>query len=277
MFPKISIVLPSYNRAHYLAGSIESCLAQTFKDFELIIVDDCSTDNSFALAQTYASKDPRIQVIKNDVNRKLPASLNIGFAGAKGHYLTWISDDNLYHENALEKMVMHLDSRQDIGLVYADYTLIDENANIGKPIYQEPPEFLPIRDCVGPCFLYRADIARKVGKYNESMFLIEDYEYWLRLGLVSRLFHIKESLYFYRTHRGSLTKTRKDEIRTMKNKLKEVYWPQYNIPKQHKPIYDLYMWFIGDRTFLSYLKLLKIIALNPIKTITYIFKNLRRL
>jgi glycosyltransferase involved in cell wall biosynthesis len=275
--PKISIVLPSYNRANYLAKAIESCLAQTFKDFELIIVDDCSTDNSLAIAKTYASKDPRIHLIKNDINKKLPASLNIGFALAKGNYLTWTSDDNLYHENALEKMTSCLDSMEDIGLVYADYTLIDENGNIGKRIYQESPEFLPIRDCVGPCFLYRADIARRVGEYNESMFLIEDYEYWLRFGLTAKLFHIKESLYFYRTHQSSLTKTRKDAIKKMKNKLKEIYSSKYSIPKQHKSIYDLYMWFIGDRRFLSYLKLLKIITLNPINTITYILKNLRRL
>jgi glycosyltransferase involved in cell wall biosynthesis len=275
--PKISIILPSYNRALYLAKAIDSCLTQTLIDFELIIVDDCSTDNSFDLAKTYASRDSRIRVIKNDTNRKLPASLNIGFAHATGRYLTWTSDDNLYHEKALEKIVSYLDSMKDIGLVYADYTLIDENANIGKRIYQESPEFLPIRDCVGPCFLYRADVAKKIGEYNESMFLIEDYEYWLRLGLISKLFHIKESLYFYRTHPGSLTRTRKDDIRKIKNELKRIYSSKYTISKKHKPIYDLYMWFIGDRTFLSYLKLIKIVALNPIVTTLYILKNLRRL
>ena len=275
--PKISIILPSYNRAPYLAKTIESCLNQTFIDFELIIVDDCSVDNSFDLAKTYASQDLRIRVIKNDTNRKLPASLNIGFAHATGRYLTWTSDDNLYHEKSLEKMVLYLDSMKDIGLVYADYTLIDESANIGKRIYQESPEFLPIRDCVGPCFLYRADLAKKIGEYNESMFLIEDYEYWLRLGLISKLFHIKESLYFYRTHPGSLTRTRKDDIKKIKNELKKIYSSKYIIAKKHRPINDLYMWFIGDRSFLSYLKLIKIVALNPIVTTLYILKNLRRL
>ena len=93
--PKISIILPSYNRATYLAQTIDSCLAQTLKDFELIIVDDCSVDASIEVAEFYSQQDSRIKVIANKTNQKLPSTLNIGFEKAKGQYFTWISDDNL--------------------------------------------------------------------------------------------------------------------------------------------------------------------------------------
>ncbi len=71
-------------------------------------------------------------------------------------------------------MSLYLDNMSEIGLVYADYTLINEKGREGYRIYQEPPEFLPIRDCVGACFLYRAQWAKIIRGYNEQMFLVED-------------------------------------------------------------------------------------------------------
>jgi glycosyltransferase involved in cell wall biosynthesis len=273
----VTIVLPSYNRAHYIGLTIESCLAQTYKEFELIIVDDGSKDNSIEVIESYTAKDSRIKLIKNPVNKKLPGTLNNGFKNANGKYYTWISDDNLFAPNALEKMVKILDNHSDIGLVYADYISINDDGKTLARIYQEPPEYLPIRDCVGACFLYRASVAEQIGGYNEQMFLIEDYEYWLRLGLVTKLYHIAEPLYFYRVHATSLTKTRALEINHAKKLLKSIYLGKFSIPEKLKPINNLYLWFIEERTLISYIKLIRIILANPITTLSYIFKNLRRL
>lgn len=275
--PKVSIIMPSYNREDLIAEAIESCLNQTFKNFELIIVDDCSKDNSHKIAKEYESKDSRVKVIANAQNKKLPKTLNIGFKEAKGEYFTWSSDDNLYNEDAIQRMVDILDGNKNIGLVYADYTHINEDGVIGSRIFQEDPEYLPIRDCVGACFMYRKDVASKVGNYNEDMFLIEDYEYWLRMGLKTKLYHIPESMYYYRTHKGSLTQTRKEEIRQAKLRLKEGFAGKYKIPSHLKPIDEMYKWFIGDRGFLSYLKLIKILLQYPFATSRYILANIRRM
>ena len=86
--PKISIVLPTFNGERYLKSSIHSILSQTFPDWELIIVDDCSTDGTADIIKRYAQSDSRIRVIRNEKNQKLPGSLNIGFSVAKGEYLT---------------------------------------------------------------------------------------------------------------------------------------------------------------------------------------------
>ena len=102
--PKVSIVLPTYNGEDYLRESIESVISQTFTDWELIIVNDCSTDSTPKIAEAYAAKDCRIRVIHNEKNQKLPNSLNIGFESASGDYLTWTSDDNIFHHEALIKM-----------------------------------------------------------------------------------------------------------------------------------------------------------------------------
>lgn len=273
----ISIILPSYNRASLIKQTIESCLNQTYPHFELIIVDDCSTDNSAEIIQKYLAKDSRIKFIQNKVNKKLPATLNIGFAAAKGKYFTWISDDNYFAPNAIELMVTSLNNNPEIGLVYADYITVDAQNKVISRIYQEEPEFLPIRDCVGACFLYRANIAKKVGLYNEQLFLIEDYEYWLRMGLTTQLLHIPKPLYFYRLHGNSLTKTRMEEIRIAKNNLKNIYSLKYKIPQKLKPINDLYIWFIGKRNIYAYFKLIIIIIKNPVICLSYILKNLRRM
>src|SRR4051794_21032964 len=100
--PLVSIVLPTYNRAHLLKRSIETCLNQTLIDIELIVVNDCSTDNTKEIVEAYKAKDARICLITNEKNLRLPASLNKGFENAKGKYFTWTSDDNLYAPNALE-------------------------------------------------------------------------------------------------------------------------------------------------------------------------------
>ena len=88
VIPKISVILPTYNGERWLAESIKSVIDQTEHNWELIIVNDCSKDNTLKIAQSFAERDKRIFVISNEVNKKLPATLNIGFSYAKGKYLT---------------------------------------------------------------------------------------------------------------------------------------------------------------------------------------------
>src|ERR1017187_1387375 len=104
MQPVISIVLPTYNGSKYIRTSIDSCLHQTFPNFELIIVNDCSTDDTASIVEEYVAKDDRIKIIHNIQNKKLPLSLNKGFEIAKGKYFTWTSDDNYYAPHALQTL-----------------------------------------------------------------------------------------------------------------------------------------------------------------------------
>ena len=101
----ISIVLPIYNGEKYMKQSIDSVINQTYANWELLIVDDGSTDNTAAIAREYAEKDNRIKYYKNPQNMRLPKTLNRGFSLATGDYLTWTSDDNYYYPTALEKNV----------------------------------------------------------------------------------------------------------------------------------------------------------------------------
>lgn len=209
---KISIVLPVYNGADYLAESIESVLNQTYANWELIIVNDCSTDNTLAIASDFANKDARIKVFSNKENLKLPNTLNAGFEHATGEYYTWTSDDNKYKPEALRVMVECLEKNPDTVMVYANYTTIDSNGNAIELADKLEPKFMFVGNVVGACFLYRADAAHKVGLYDANLFLAEDYDYWIRLYEVGKVLHIKDDLYCYRIHGKSLTETRKNQV-----------------------------------------------------------------
>lgn len=205
---KISVVLPVYNGEKYLGQSIQSVIAQTYQNWELIIVNDHSTDNSLKIAEEFTAKDNRIKIISNPINKKLPASLNIGFKEATGNFYTWTSDDNEYHPEAFERMANFLNNNSEYSLVYCSCRRISEKGECGfwgNESYS--PDKLLQSNIIGACFLYRQQIAEQIGNYDESMFLAEDHEYWLRMALVSNIAHIDDILYNYRIHDKSLTMT----------------------------------------------------------------------
>ncbi len=212
----ISIVLPTFNGARFISESIDSILNQTYRNWELIIVNDCSTDNTLEIINEYAKRDGRIKIISNQKNKKLPASLNIGFEYAQGDYYTWTSDDNIYYPEALEYMVKFLNNNSYYDLVCCDYELIEEDGTfkqIHSELYPHNLFELSKNAVVGACFLYTKEIADKIGKYNEKTFCAEDYDYWCRLALAGNIYFSDRVLYKYRFNLQSLTSTKQDLIK----------------------------------------------------------------
>ena len=201
--PLVSIVLPTHNGSCYIGQAVQACLDQAYRDWELIVVDDASTDGTADRITRYA--DARIRIIRHDVNRRLPAALNTGFARARGKYLTWTSDDNLYRPEALKRMVAFLEDHQDVDIVHSDFTIIDSGGDVIEQRRVSGREDLMTGDCVGPCFLYRREVQVNVGDYSPGLFLAEDYDFWLRASVRFRFAELHEDLYCYRRHRASLT------------------------------------------------------------------------
>jgi len=218
----VSVVLPVYNHAQLLPAAIESVLAQTYPHFELIIVNDGSTDGVEAVLARYAG-DRRVRILCQP-NQKLPAALSNGFEFARGEFWTWTSADNLMHPEQLRRQVKFLQAHPEVGMVYADYTVID---SAGRPYTEkdfrphnrrsphDPEIHLPptaealgknIDNFIGPCFLYRARLGKLLGPYDPTLG-IEDFEYWLRLKAFAPLVHLDsdEPLYQYRVHNNSLS------------------------------------------------------------------------
>lgn len=238
---KVSIVLPVYNGEKYISQAIDSVLGQTWQNWELIIVNDCSSDSTMTICEDYAARDSRIRIISNPQNLKLPATLNAGFDAASGDYYTWISHDNMFKPEAIETLVSALDQNPDAAMVYSNFTNIDADGNIIKDTELKEPEHLVTGNVFGFCFMYTAEIAEKVGKYDTNLFLAEDYDYWMRVYRYGRITHIPKSLYLGRRHAESLTKTKKAAINEQTYKaLEKNFLPLYADAKKHDLVYPFF-------------------------------------
>lgn len=210
----VSIILPIYNGEKYMKESIESVINQTYQNWELLILDDCSSDATSTIANEYIVKDNRIKYYKNENNLRLPKNLNKGFSLSKGYYLTWTSDDNIYKNDAIEKNGKKI-NESGKKFVYASCRIIDSNGkeieyimankNGNKSIVGSNP--------VGACFMYTRDVYELVGEYDPEYVLVEDFDYWQRIASKFEFTYISEILYYYRFHEGALTSTmRKDNF-----------------------------------------------------------------
>lgn len=219
----VSVVLPVYQQADMVAQAIDSVLAQTYPSFELVVVDDGSSDGLHEAVRPYLA-DPRVRVVRQP-NQGLPKALSTGFEFATGEFFTWTSADNRMHPDQLTRLVTFLQNQPEVAMVYADYELIDEQ---GQPL--EGGEFRVMDrtdksnlsvvrvnrsthdlnryedNFIGACFLYRGQVGRLLGDYNPELGL-EDYDYWMRINRLFRIEHLgtDEVLYQYRVHDNTLS------------------------------------------------------------------------
>ncbi len=213
--PLVSIVLPTYNRAAVLPHAIASVLAQNYQHFELIIVDDNSPDETRAVVDSF--QDPRIRYVKNDPNLKLPRALNRGFSIAEGELLTWTSDDNLLRPDAIEKMVA-LIQQKPCDFVYADYYLFSDLDSNNQPMDPKQDHLaselqLEKGNHIGACFLYTRTLYEKIGDYDPELFLVEDYDYFMRAAKHFSFCHLPEALYYFRRDDNTLYCSRYCEVK----------------------------------------------------------------
>jgi len=210
--PLISIVLPTYNGSRYLEESIQSCLDQTYENWELILVDDCSNDSTPVICAKFAARDARIHTIRNQVNCMVPASLNAGFAAARGKLFTWTSDDNLYRPHALKVMSEFLVTHPKVDLVYSDLSHIDERGQVTNRYVAEEPSGLPAKCVVQASFMYRRHVHEALGGYDESTSYAQDHDFWLRAYARFSLEVLHEDLYLYRVHQASMSSSKRREL-----------------------------------------------------------------
>ena len=217
--PRVSVVLPVHNGAAFLDAAIASILGQTFRDFELICVDDGSTDATPQILQRHALADRRIRIITNRPNKGLPGALNTGFAAARGELHTWTSDDNIARPQMLERLVAALDADPGAAIAHADFSVIDAQGHVTGFQKMGPASELLFGNRIGAAFLYRAEVTRALEGYDEALFGVEDYDFWLRAARRFYFVKVDEDLYLYRRHEASLTDRRALRIHRLGSKI----------------------------------------------------------
>lgn len=210
----ISIVITTYNQAQYLSAAIASILAQTWRDFELLVWDDGSTDCSLEVARHYAKHDERVRVVATE-NQGRGLALKAAIAQTKGTYIGWVDQDDWLSPTALEETAVVLDAYPEVGLVYTDYMVIDESGKVidygQRCRIPYSKERLLIDFMTFHFRLMRRSVFEQAGGIDEAFEYIEDYELCLRLSEVTQVRHVQKPLYYYRVHPQSISQRKKTE------------------------------------------------------------------
>jgi len=217
--PEISVVMPVYNSEKYLKESIESVLDQSFDDFEFIIVDDGSVDNSYNIINEYSKKDDRIVILKNERNLGISETRTRGTKHAKGKYIAIVDADDVCLPSRFEKQYNYLESHNDCGVVGSFIEMFDSDTNkiIGTRKYYENDANLRKRiflycPVAQPACMIRREVFDKVGYYDSTLVTSADLDMWFRIGTKYKFANIQEILLKYRVHKNSTTTSK---IKTM--------------------------------------------------------------
>ena len=218
----VTVYITSFNYAHFIRQSIESVLGQTLQDFELIIIDDGSTDNSRGIIEEYRSHG-KVRIIYQ-TNKGLNITNNIAMRLARGKYLVRLDADDFLRKDALAVMVQKLEKDDDLGLVFPDYFYVNKEGEIIGQEKRHNFEEVSLYDqpAHGACTMIRLSFLKKTGGYNESFTCQDGYDLWIKFIAHYKIANINKPLFYYRKHGNSLS-TNEEKILSTRKKIKEVY------------------------------------------------------
>lgn len=219
--PLISILMGIYNCAETLEEAVDCIVNQTYENWELIMCDDCSGDDTLSVAQRIARKDSRIHVIQNEINRTLAPSLNHCLEYAKGEYIARMDGDDVCALDRFEKELTFLETHPEFALVSCQMNLYDVDGVYRVVKHMEEPAGIDLlyrsQFCHAGCMM-RTDVLRQLGGYSEekSCSRVEDYDLWVRMYAAGyKGFNLQEPLYSMRDDRNAVRR------RTFANRLNE--------------------------------------------------------
>lgn len=207
--PMVTVLMAVYNGEKFLKEAMESILNQTFTNFEFLIINDGSTDNSVKIIKSY--DDPRIRLINNETNLKLIASLNKGISLAKGKYIARMDCDDISMPERLEKEVKFLEDNEEYGLVGTWYTVIDgegkEKYNMSYPSSNDLIKLFLSLNCplVHGSIMGRTELFKQNLYGSKEYYAVEDYELWVRFSKLTKIYNIPEYLFRYRIYGESFS------------------------------------------------------------------------
>lgn len=202
--PIVSIIMATYNRAHLIERTIRSVQYQSLQEWELIVTDDGSTDETPKLMSEWQKKEPRIVYIRSEVNQGISRNYNMGFSHAQGSYIAMIDDDDPWIDNdKLKKQVAFLEENKEYVGCGAGVVVINA---IGKELYRylKPKEDKDIRrymlysnPMANSTTLFLRSAGEKVGWYDSSIRYSGDRDFWLKMGLIGKLYNFQEYFSYY--------------------------------------------------------------------------------
>lgn len=204
--PLVTVYIPSRNYAHFLSEAVESVLRQTFEDWELLIIDDNSTDDTAQIMQRY--RGPEKIRLMNASGIGLPAVCNLALSSARGKYIIRLDGDDIFDENILLVLSHFLESHPDHAMVFPDYFLMDEYGEVfsyERHLRLKEKNHMLDAPANGACSLVRVEALRELGGYREDLGAQDGYDLWNKLKKTHRIANINLPLFYYRRHGKNLT------------------------------------------------------------------------
>jgi glycosyltransferase involved in cell wall biosynthesis len=273
--PTVTVFIPAHNAAPFLDAAVESVVAQTFGDFELLIIDDGSRDRTRELAQAWAARDSRIRVVSRE-NRGRPATRNEAFDRARGRYLAVLDADDLSAPHRLERQVAYMDAHPDVAVcgshnLHVRHPVDLRQARLSRSILRKHPtgvrgiRAVQFFDCAirQSTAMFRMDTVRARGyRYNPAYPLAEDFELWSRILQSDIVANLPEVLGYYRRHDGQSTHLQFTEVHLYMASAARTAWGRYGV---------------DSGTIVDTLKLMRPEHFAEAREVPRIFKAYRRL
>ena len=203
----VSIITPAYNSGKFISDTINSVLSQTYHNWEMIIVDDCSIDNTKDIVKSFQEKDNRIRLFENETNRGSAFSRNVALQNANGKWVAFLDSDDVWHPEKLEKQIEFM-MKKSYHFSYTNYCEIDEKSDENGIIISGPKivtNKLMIAYCWPGCLTVMYD-AEKIGLMQSVDIKInEEYALWIKISRKANCYLLDENLAKYRRHSDSLT------------------------------------------------------------------------
>lgn len=256
----ISVIMPTYNVGKYVEESVKCILNQSYQNIELVIVDDCSTDDTFIILQRLSESDKRIKLYQNETNQKICRTLNKALDHASGSYIARMDGDDICDLNRLEILKTYLDNHEDCDLVGSQVLSIDEKGNrISEKRFPQSWKYINISlktmCCILHIWLARKEIYDELKGYREIPFA-EDYDFLLRgMRLGFHFANVSETLYSVRTRSGNTQSSNGIKQAKAKYFVKDLYKRECKA-KRNLYMYEDYQQAISctDREKASYRK-----------------------
>jgi glycosyltransferase involved in cell wall biosynthesis len=209
MDPKVSVIVPTKNRAYYLSQAVRSILSQTFREYEILVIDGASVDNTRKVINEII--DPRINYVRQEEDRGVSAARNLGIVRSRGRFIAFLDDDDLWLPRMLEKQLELINRKASIGAVCtSEFILRDDGKLLGlwHPSVRGDvfPRILE-RNYLGNCsgMMVRKICFDRTGLFDENLTADEDWDMWIRLAKYYELDYTKEPMYIYRVHEKRIT------------------------------------------------------------------------
>jgi glycosyltransferase involved in cell wall biosynthesis len=250
VIPRVSIIMPIYNAQEFLKEAIDSILNQTFGDFELLLINDGSTDQSKDVIEQYGN-DPRIRIFHKK-NEGITKTLNFGLANSLGRYIARMDADDISMPERLELQVNFLDKHRDVGLLGTRFKAITEDKkfleNLDVELTNDELQVAILKSCRfgHPTVMMRRSALEAVGSYDEALWAntVEDYDLWLRIAEKFEIANLPQYLLYYRVNPKSITQTKKEiNQKGSQECIRRAKERRGNLISNHFPVYrqpDLY-------------------------------------